>query len=54
MAIYDNQDDALDRSSFLMSDHDNYNLYAIDWSENVFAEEIPVDELEADDTTIKP
>jgi hypothetical protein len=41
MALYDNLDDSLDRSSHLTGDHDDYNSYALDWPENVFGEELP-------------
>lgn len=40
MAMLDDQNDTLDRSSYLMADHENYET-PLDWPENVFGEEVP-------------
>lgn len=47
MDKYD-RDDSLDRSPFLMNDHDDYNTYSLDWPENVFGEELPNDVSDED------
>jgi len=39
-----------DRAEWQMHDHETYELYPLDWPENVFGEELPEDaEIDSDD-----